>query len=110
VEQIVKALPTYMMVGILVVIGISQLHRFAGAVLGIVFWLSVALVGTTAYDRGDAIGIGTLQFSRGLFYAICGFFVVVNVGMAVSAWINLKRRRRRAQAEAADDAPAARDP
>lgn len=82
-----------MMVGIVIVIGISQVNRVVGAVLGVVFWIAVAVVGTFAYDQGGALGVLGIQFSRSLFYAVCAVFTILHV---LGAWTALARKRREA--------------
>jgi hypothetical protein len=96
VEAILKSLPAYMMVGIVIVVGLSQINRVLGAVLGVVFWIAVAIVGSFAYDQGGALGLLGMQFPRGVFYALCGTFTVLHV---FGAWTALARRRSEALRE-----------
>lgn len=100
VREILANLPVYMMVGIVAVIAVSQFHRIAGAMLGLIFWLAVAMTGTIAYDRGHAIGFPGLPFSRSVFLLFCGAFAVVHV---FAAWQYLRAQRRRAARRAALD-------
>lgn len=94
VEAILESLPVYMMIGIIIVIGVSQFHRVAGAILSVVFWTAVAIVGSVGYDRGHGIGLPGLQFSRGLFLAVCGSFALLHTWAAFSA---VQRKRRQAE-------------
>jgi hypothetical protein len=85
------SLPVYMMIGIVVVVGISQFNRILGSVLGIVFWIGVAIVGTGAYDKGGGISLLSLEFSKSGFYLFCGAFVGFNV---FNLYMAMQRRRR----------------
>ena len=67
-----------MMIGIVVVVGISQLNRMVGSILGILFWIGVAMVGSTAYDKGGGIKLVSFEFSRSAFFLFCGVFVAFN--------------------------------
>ncbi len=93
-EDIVRDLPTYMLVGIVIVIGISQVNRVIGAILGIMFWALVAFVGSFAYDMDAALGIAGVAFSRSTFYLVCGAFAAFHVATAFVAF-RAKRRRHR---------------
>jgi hypothetical protein len=89
-DEILKALPVYMMIGIVLVVGISQFNRILGGVLGVVFWTAVAFIGLLAYDQGGAIGILDIRFPREIFVALCLLFVGIHAAGAWSAW---KRKR-----------------
>lgn len=90
-EEIYKALPIYMMVGIVVVIGVAQINRVAGAVLSVVFWTAVAVVGSAAYDAGHSIGLPGLEFPRVVFLAICAVFAGVQI-FAAYGYVQSKKR------------------
>ncbi len=97
VQDIFEGLPIYMMVGIVIVIGASQINRVAGAVLSVIFWGAVAFVGNAAYDAGHAIGIPGFQFPRPLFFVICAAFAAMHV-FAGYSYVRSKRheaQRRR---------------
>lgn len=91
VDDILSNLPVYMMIGIVVVIGVSQLNRVAGAVMSVAFWLAVAVVGHHAYDAGHAIGVPGFEFPRPLFYAVCAGFAAMHVFAAIG-YVRSKRR------------------
>ena len=80
-----------MMIGIVVVVGISQFNRILGSILGIVFWIAVAMVGATAYDKGGGISLLSLEFSKSGFFLFCGAFVAFNV---FNLYMAMQRRRR----------------
>ena len=90
-DSVLQSLPIYMIIGIIVVVGISQFNRILGSVLGIVFWIAVAVVGTAAYDKGGGIQLLSMQFSKTSFYAFCGAFVLFNAFNLVMA---VRRRNR----------------
>ena len=79
-----------MMIGIVLVVGISQFNRILGGVLGVVFWTAVAFTGLLAYDQGGAIGILDIRFPREIFVGLCLLFVGIHAAGAWSAW---KRKR-----------------
>lgn len=107
-DSILKGLPLYMLVGVLIVVGASQIHRFVGAVLGIAFWIAAGIVGLEAYARGGALGLPGLQFPKSVFMALCGGFVVAYVFRAVAA-VNASKRaalqRRRREIDGGGDDP-----
>lgn len=72
-------------------IGVSQLSRIAGGLLGIAFWISVGVVGSIAYDQGGGIGLPGFKFPRELFYAVCALFVVVSVFTTYAAYARKKQ-------------------
>lgn len=85
----------YMMAGIILVVGVSQLSRLVGGLLGIIFWGGVAFVGSFAYDQGGGIGLPGVRFSREIFYAICAFFISASVLSTVKAWSRRGRSSRK---------------
>jgi hypothetical protein len=89
----------FMLVGIVLIVGLSQFHRTAGAALGAVFWAVVAVVGHEAYARGHRLGLGKVEFSEGLFLSLCAGFALMNIAIAWTA----HRRRRPARRLDADD-------
>jgi hypothetical protein len=94
-ETLAQNLTIYMMVGVVVVVAISQVNRKLGAALGLAFWISVAVIGNQAYAMGGAIGIGGTRFSEPTFYAICAFLAAINVVAAVTS----KKSRKRSGGE-----------
>jgi hypothetical protein len=90
-ESLLASLPVYMMIGIVVIVGISQFNRILGSILGIVFWIAVALVGATAYDKGGGISLLSIEFSKPGFYLFCGAFVAFN---SFNLYMAMQRRRR----------------
>lgn len=99
-EAILESLTVYMMIGIVIVVGISQFNRVLGSILGILFWIAVAAVGTTGYERGGAIGLLGIEFSLLGFYAFCGAFALFN---AFNLWMALQRKRRAAARRQLDE-------
>ena len=91
VEEIIQNLPTYMLVGIIVVVGVSQINRLIGAGLGIVFWGATAYVGSVAYETGGELGVGSLRFGQTAFYALCITFMLFNV---LLGYVAIKRKRQ----------------
>ena len=82
----------YMMVGIIAIIGFSQVNRIIGGILGIAFWIGVGFVGNTAYDRGGAIGFPGLKFSREVFFVICAVFAMISGYTAIRAYVRSTQR------------------
>lgn len=70
----VENFPTFIMVGIVLVVGASQLNRKWGAVIGMLFWVGVAIVGHFFYATGDAIGFPGFPLSEPLFIGLCALF------------------------------------
>jgi hypothetical protein len=90
----VKSLALYMMIGIVIVIGISQFNRLIGAILGVIFWIAVAIVGTSAYDQGGGVGIPGYVFPQPMFYTLCVVFGVVSAIQGLRAWGQKRRNRQ----------------
>jgi hypothetical protein len=93
VREILDELPVAMMVGVVLVVTVSQFNRVVGAVLSVVFWTTVAVVGSMGYDLGHSLGLPGLPFSRPVFLAVCVGFASVHAFAAVST----VRSRRRAE-------------
>lgn len=91
--DVLSSLPMYMMIGIILVIGISQFSRIIGGVLGVVFWIVVAVIGTSAYDAGGAIGVPGFRFSRELFYGVCAFFAAWSLFSIYTGYVRKTRKR-----------------
>jgi hypothetical protein len=89
-EALVERFSLIMIVGVLVVVGLSQVNRLLGAALGVVFWIAMAGLGLYIYDSGGAVGIASVRFPKAGFLALCGVLVAANAGMAFAA---LKRRK-----------------
>ncbi|MBK8014704.1 MAG: hypothetical protein IPK13_25570 [Deltaproteobacteria bacterium] len=90
-DSILKGLPAYMLVGILIVVGVTQFHRLLGALLGIAFWVATGIIGLEAYARGGALGLPGIQFPRSVFLALSGGFIITYAFRAVAA-VNASRR------------------
>lgn len=86
--------------GFLFVVGISQLNRIVGSVLGLAFVLLLAVLGTQIYARGGVVGLGFFPIGQGMFYVMCGVLAAFN---GVGLWIALSERAR--QARFRQDAP-----
>src|SRR5689334_2922895 len=84
-DTLAENLSVFMMVGVIIVVGLSQINRRIGAILGVVFWSLVAVVGHHAYGRGGAIGILGIKFSEGTFYGLCAALAAINVVAALAA-------------------------
>ncbi len=80
-----------MMIGIVIVIGVSQLNRTLGAVLSVAFWSVVAAVGTYGYAHGHSLGLPGLPFSRGFFWGLCALFIVLH---SAAAWSHAQKKKR----------------
>lgn len=91
-DAIFESLPIYMMIGIIVVIGVSQVHRLYGAILSVVFWTIVAAVGMHGYNQGHTVGLPGMQFPRFVFLAICIAFAALH---GAAGWAYLQRNKRR---------------
>ena len=97
----VESLPIYIIIGVVAVIGVSQIHRTAGAILGVLMWAAVAYVGNQVYDEGHALGILSLKLARPAFLALCGVLALSHVLGAVQAH---RRKGRRGEPSQLDDA------
>lgn len=85
---------TFVMVGIVLVIGTSRLvHRGAGAILGIVFWVLTAILGHLMYIQGGAVGFPGFPLSEPLFLGLCGVLLLLQI-LQLKAWRDAQRRRR----------------
>ena len=103
-EQILESLTLYMMIGIVLVIGISQFNRILGGILGVAFWVTVGIVGSYGYDHGWKIGLPGFEFPRPLFIAMCLTFSILCAFTAYSAYAKRTRITKRPQpAEEVDD-------
>ncbi len=102
VDEALKSLPLYMMIGIVIVIGISQVNRIVGGILGVIFWVAVAIVGSTAYDKGGGIGITGWVFPQPLFYTLCVVFAAISAMNAIRAW-GKRRRNKQIRSMQKDD-------
>ena len=102
VDAILKGLPIYMLVGIAVVVVVSQVHRVAGAALGVAFWIATGILGSLAYDRGNAIGLPGLPFSRTVFFVVCVAFAGIHLYSAFAA--HRRKQRQALRKKLLDDA------
>jgi hypothetical protein len=96
VDEIVKNLDMYMLVGVIAIVAISQFERKIGSILGIFFWASVAFFGHQSFSMGGGVGIGDKHLPPGIFYGICFLLMAVNIGNGFF----VVRRKRRALSEA----------
>lgn len=95
-DSLVQNLTTYILIGAIISIAVAQVNRALGGAIGVALWVFVAFVGHHGYQMGGyAIGIGSFQFSAGLFYGICGLFAALNAATIFAAW----RKRRPAKFE-----------
>lgn len=90
-----------MLVGIVVVIGVSQINRILGSVLGIFFWIAVAFVGNAAYAKGAQIGLPGLPMSKPMFFGMCA---VLGSFQAFNIYHGIQLKRRKALRQQIDDA------
>ena len=91
-QDVFENLPVYMMIGIVVVIGVSQISRVAGGVLSVVFWGIVAFVGLAGYDAGHQIGfLGGFMLPKPVFLLICAGFAGTH---AFAAYAHVRSKRR----------------
>jgi hypothetical protein len=95
VDEALKSLTLYMMIGIVIVIGVSQVNRIAGGILGVLFWTAVAIVGSGAYDKGGGIGLPGFVFPLPLFYTLCVVFALMS---GVQGWRAYEKKRKNRQA------------
>lgn len=92
--ELTEYFTTFVMVGIVIVIGTSRLvHRGAGAILGIVFWTLTALLGHLLYVQGGAVGFPGLPLQEPVFLAICAALLALQV-LQLRAYQRAQRRRR----------------
>lgn len=85
---------TFVMVGIVVVIGTSRLvHRGAGAILGMVFWTLTAIFGHVLYLQGGAVGFPGLPLQEPVFLGICAALFGLQI-LQLRAWRAAQRRQR----------------
>jgi hypothetical protein len=97
VDALVQNFELFIMIGVIAVIAIAQFHRMAGAMVGLVFYIAMAIVGTQVYQAGGQIGIGSWKFGLMEFYG----FVLVVAGITVLP-VLLKRGRGRPKARVHD--------
>ena len=91
-DAIFESLPVYMLIGIVVVVGVSQIHRLYGAILSIIFWTAVLIVGLHGYSQGNAVGFPGIRFPRLVFVSICIAFAALH---GVAGWSYYQRNKRR---------------
>ncbi|MCC7380597.1 MAG: hypothetical protein IT384_02110 [Deltaproteobacteria bacterium] len=89
-DALLSNLTLYMIIGLVIVLGIAQINRFVGSLIGIVFWISVAILGSQAYARGGGIALVGAALPEVVFYGLCGVLIVVN---AAGAFASRSRRR-----------------
>jgi hypothetical protein len=93
-DAIIKSLPVYMMIGIVLVIGISQFNRILGGSLGVLFWIAVALIGNYAYDEGHILGLPGIPFTRALFFGMCALFTFFSAFTVYNAYVRKTRFKK----------------
>ena len=90
-DELVKNLDTYMLIGVVAIVAISQFNRKIGSILGIVFWITVAFLGHQAFNSGGGIGIASVALSPNIFYGICATLILVNIG---NGFFVVRKQRR----------------
>ena len=90
-QVLIDRFPIVMVVGVVLIVGLSQVNRLMGSLLGVVFWLAMAAVGTMIYDLGGAVGIASVRFPLEGFLALCAALVLANVATGYRA---LKARKQ----------------
>ena len=94
VEALYENLTVYMMIGVGVVVGLSQFNRMAGAVLALPFWVSVAVLGVQAINAGRHLRLGSIPVGKGALLVLCGVMIAMNLAMAYAAHKRKQRGRR----------------
>ncbi|NJK89045.1 MAG: hypothetical protein HC923_06310 [Myxococcales bacterium] len=92
-QDLIRHFPTFVMIGIIVVVGASQFHRGVGAILGMLFWSVVGGWGYFMYRQGGAIGFPGLPLPEPLFYGLCCAFLALQIVTFLSFRSARKRRR-----------------
>lgn len=92
-QNVLQSLSIYMIVGLILVVGISQVNRLIGGILGVVFWIAIAILGKFAYDEGGSMKlvIGP-EITREIFYVLCAFFAAFSGFSAYMAYLKKTRR------------------
>ncbi len=91
-DFLVEHFTALLIVGAIASVGVAQLHRGAGSLIGLAMWTLVGLVGAEAYVRGGAIGLAGFPFPRPLFLAVVGALLAINV-LGFVAWRRTLRGR-----------------
>ncbi len=89
---------TYLMIGIVVVVGVSQINRLLGASLGILFWIAMAVLGHFVYAAGAGIGFPGLIFPEWVFLLLCAGLIFTQV-MMIRRELNHRARREQLHRE-----------
>lgn len=89
---------TYLMIGIVVVVGVSQINRLVGASLGILFWIAMAVLGHFVYAAGAGIGFPGLIFPEWVFLLLCAGLIFTQV-MMIRRELNHRARREQLHRE-----------
>ncbi|MBI2373751.1 MAG: hypothetical protein HYV07_07120 [Deltaproteobacteria bacterium] len=90
-DALISNFSTIMIAGIILVVIVSNVNRLVGSVLGVAFWLGVAIVGTEVLARGHQLKLATITLSKPLFYGLCGILIVSNAVMFLRTISRLKR-------------------
>ena len=85
-------LTTYMMIGIVIIVVVSQFNRLLGSGLAVLFWIAVAAVGYAGYQAGGSLGLPGLKLSLTQFLVMCGALAGVQ---AFGIYAAIKRKRIR---------------
>jgi hypothetical protein len=93
-DALVERWTTILMVGIVLVIGVSQINRIVGAMLGIVFWVTMAVLGHFVYAAGAGIGVPGVLFPEWVFLLVCAGFIGLQVFMIRNEQARRARQRR----------------
>ena len=84
-QVLIDRFPIVMVLGVVLVVGLSQVNRLMGSLLGVVFWLAMAAVGTMIYDLGGAIGIASVRFPLPAFLGLCAVLALANAATGYKA-------------------------
>lgn len=101
-DSVFSNLPLVMLIGIGVVLVISQVNRLVGSILGVIFWGAMAILGSFAYSAGYQIGLPGFPFSRPVFLLVCLVFALVH-GFGGVLWMRNERRKAALRRELYDD-------
>jgi len=74
-----------MIVGVIAVVAVAQMNRLLGSIMGVIFWLAIAGLGTMVYDQGGGIGLAGMRFPQPVFYILCLILAGANAATAIKA-------------------------
>ncbi|MGF1510638.1 MAG: hypothetical protein ACFB9M_14185 [Myxococcota bacterium] len=96
-EFLVERWTTILMVGIVVVVGVSQIDRIVGAWIGVGFWIMTAVLGHFVYAAGAGIGFPGALLPEWMFLLLCASFIGLQFLMIRTE--RAKRARKKSLAE-----------